>query len=93
MQPLYLMKGTPRILLTIENNGIVYKLVIYDDGSYGILRDDKHIGIWEREEQLDCLKMFAGLGGILTPIPNKSGPLAPPTLVVIVKQSFKPCLN
>ena len=59
MLPLHEIKGVPRVLLTLTKDERVIDLVIYPDGSHGIVRDGKHIGVWEPGEDLDCIRTLA----------------------------------
>ncbi len=63
MLPLHEIKGVPRVLLTLTKNERVLDLVIYPDGSHGIVRDGKHVGVWEPGEDLDCLRTLARMVG------------------------------
>jgi hypothetical protein len=63
MQPLYMMKGMARHLLTLSDGREVLELVGYADGSFGIIRDGEHLGIWESQEEVDCLIALAILSG------------------------------
>jgi hypothetical protein len=65
MDAFHAMKGSPKRLLTVIRPDDRIFLVRYDDGSFGIVRDDVMLSIWEPEEETACIAAFARLTGDL----------------------------
>jgi hypothetical protein len=62
------MKGTGTPLIVIVRQDLLLTLYSYPDGSTGISRNGKYIGVWEPHERDDCFRVFArhlcvGIGG------------------------------
>jgi hypothetical protein len=64
------MKGQPRLLMTLVGDHGRLELVLYLDGSHGIIRNGNLLGVWEPSEKVDCIKTFAKLGNFNDGLPK-----------------------
>ena len=88
-----MMKGTPHCVLKVITNQQVLELVTYPDGSFGILRDGASLGIWEPDQEEDCIRTLGILGGLIKA--EVSADANPPVLQVlrILPESREPIWN
>ena len=59
MKHLHDMKGQPRCLMFLVRGDRRLNLVTYADGSFGISRDGDLLGIWEPNEEEECVAAFS----------------------------------
>jgi hypothetical protein len=57
------LKGAGRQMVSLCENGRILHLIAFDDGSLGLVRDGQMLGVWERNEEADCLAQFIRCGG------------------------------
>ena len=82
MQALHAMKGPGKTLFTLRGEHHVVELVAYSDGSLGLIRDRRHVGVWEPGDEQDCIDTFTRLTGQ----PSSAPSLALPRLIVMAPQ-------
>ena len=57
------LKGVGRRLLMLADEGLTLQLISFQDGSLGLIRNGEFLGLWERDEEADCLAEFVQAGG------------------------------
>ena len=55
-------EGESRRLLSLLGGGACLDLITWSDGSYGITRDGRVVGIWPAAEEAECVHAFYRLG-------------------------------
>ena len=54
-----LLKGPGKVVATIYTQRNKACLLSYADGSHGITRDGRAVGVWEPHETDECMRIFA----------------------------------
>ncbi len=67
------LKGTPTPVVRCQSAGSDCRLLRYADGSLGISKGSRSLGVWEPSEAFDCLGLFARISdvGSTLPLPLK----------------------
>lgn len=59
MHEIHQMKGQGRPIIALAGKEYLIMLVSFADGSWGIVRNERALGIWEPAEQEACFHAFA----------------------------------
>ena len=66
MDEISAMKGAGKLIATVASRHSTTKLMMYADGSYGIMLNDRIAGTWEPVDQAQCFDTFLAISGAKT---------------------------